>query len=174
MLANWLSNIKWALVLAIFAGPAFAYWSYTEGQTFKHIMADGVEAAAVVDGGESRSSRRGVTTSYKIHAIWTDDKGAERAENIEISSEYAGKIIEDDYLLIESANVKYLPNEPEVAALVSEDGPQRIKDKEMMTYLGAGAGGIGLIGSAIFFLGGRRKKPEPAKEPPTSKSNLGF
>jgi hypothetical protein len=173
MLANWLSQIKWVLVLAIFGGPAFAYWSYTEGQTFKHVMTDGVEANAVVDGGESQSGRRRATT-YKIHAIWTDDKGAERAENIEISSEYAGKIIEDDYLLIESTNVKYLPNEPEVAAIVSEDGPQRIKDKELMTYLGAGAGGVGLIGSALFFLVGRRKKPEPAKEPASTKSNLGF
>ena len=173
MLANWLSNIKWALVLAIFAGPAFAYWSFTEGQTFKHVMADGVEVNAVVDGGETSSGRRRATT-YKIHAIWQDDKGAERAENIEISSEYAHRIIEGDYLTIDSANVKYLPNEPEVAALVSEDGPQRIKDKEMMTYLGAGAGGIGLVGSGVFFLFGRRKKPEPAKEQPASKSNLGF
>lgn len=162
MLAKWLSNIKWALVLAIFAGPAFAYWSYTEAQTAKRIIADGVEATAVVDGGEIRSGRRS-GTSYKIHAIWTDQAGAERAENISISSEYAGKIIdEDDFLLIESVVVKYLANEPSVPAIVAEDGPTQVADKELMIMLGAGAGVIGLIGSAIFFLTGR-KKPEAAR-----------
>ena len=97
MLAKWLSNLKWALLLAIVAGPAFAYFSYTEAQTVKRVMAEGVEATAIVDGGESTSGRRRATT-YKIHAIWTDQAGAERAEDISISSEYAGKIIEDDYL----------------------------------------------------------------------------
>jgi hypothetical protein len=173
MLANWLSQWKWALVIAIFAGPAFAYWSFTEGQTFKRIMADGIETTAVVDGGESRT-RRGVTTSTKIHAIWTDANGAERAESIEVSSEYAKKIIDGDYLVIEEAKIKYLPDEPDVEAIVTEDGPQRVKDEEMMMYLGGGAGVIGLIGAPIVFLAGRKKKPEPAKKEPATKSNLGF
>jgi hypothetical protein len=160
MLARWLSNLKWALLLAIVAGPAFAYFSYSEAQTLKRVSAEGVEATAVVDGGESRSGRRSGTT-YKIHAIWTDQAGAERAENITISSEYAGKIIEDDYLLIESVVVKYLANDPSVPAVVAEDAPQQIADKELFMWLGAGAGVIGLIGSAIFFLMGR-KKPEAA------------
>jgi len=162
MLAKWLSNIKWLLLIAIFAGPAFAYWSYTEAQTTKRIMSEGVEATAVVDGGEIRSGRRS-GTSYKIHAVWTDPAGAERAENISISSEYAHKIIdEDDYLLIESAVVKYLPAEPTIAAIVAEDGPTQVADDELMMMLGGGAGVIGLIGSAIFFLVGRKKKPEAA------------
>jgi hypothetical protein len=160
MLAKWLSNLKWALLLAIVAGPAFAYFSYTEVQTLKRVMTEGVEATAVVDGGESRSGRRSGTT-YKIHAIWTDQTGAERAENITISSEYAGRIIEDDYLLIESVVVKYLASDSTVPAVVAEDAPQQIADKELMIWLGIGGGIIGAIGSAIFFLMGR-KKPEAA------------
>ena len=160
MLAKWLSNLKWALLLAIVGGPAFAYFSYTEVQTLKRVMAEGVEATALVDGGESRSGRRRATT-YKIHAIWTDQAGAERAENIAISSEYAGKIIQDDFLTIDSVVVKYLANEPTVAAVVAEDAPTQIADKELMIWLGIGAGIVGIIGSAIFFLTGR-KKPEAA------------
>ena len=171
MLANWLSNIKWALLLAIFAGPAFAYWSYTEVQKFNRISAEGVEATAVIDGGESHSGRRSGTT-YKVHAIW-DANGTERAENITISSAYAHKIIQDDYLTIESAQIKYLPNEPTAEAVVVEDIPNQIENSTLMIYLGAGAGVVGLIGSAIFFLGGRKKKAEPPK-PATSTSNLGF
>jgi hypothetical protein len=45
---------------------------------------------------------------------------------------------------------------------VAEDGPMQIADKELMMWLGAGAGVAGLVGSAIFFLLGRKKKPEPA------------
>jgi hypothetical protein len=160
MLAKWLSNLKWALVIAIFAGPAFAYWSYTEAQTLKRVMAEGVEATAVVDGGEVRSGRRS-GTSYKIHAIWTDAAGAERAEDISISSEYAGKVIEGDFLVVDSVVVKYLASDASVPAVVVEDAPQQIADKELFMWLGAGAGVVGLIGSAIFFLVGR-KKPQPA------------
>lgn len=160
MLAKWLSNLKWALVIAIFAGPGFAYWSYTEAQTLKRVMAEGVEATAIVDGGEIRSGRRS-GTSYKLHAIWTDEAGAERAENITISSEYASKVIdEDDYLIIESVGVKYLANEPTAPVIVTEDGPTQVADRELMIMLGGAAGVAGLIGSAIFFLLGR-KKPQP-------------
>jgi len=166
MLAKWLSNLKWALVIAIFAGPAIAYFSYTEAQTFKRIAAEGVEATAVVDGGESRSGRRSGTT-YKIHAIWTDAKGAERAENIEVSSEYAHSIIEGDYLTVDSVNVKYLPEEPDTQAIVATDATQRIADKELVMWLGVGGGVLGLIGAPIFFLAGR-KKPEPPKRAATA------
>lgn len=172
MLAKWLSNIKWALLLAIVAGPAFAYFSYTEAQTLQRVVAEGVEATAIVDGGESRSGRRSGTT-YKIHAIWTDDKGAERAENITISSEYADKIIDEDYLLVESVVVKYLAGDPTVAAVVAEDAPQQIADKELMIWLGIGGGILGAVGSAGFFLFGR-KKPEPKPAPASGASGLGI
>lgn len=163
MLAKWLSNLKWALVLAIFAGPAFAYFSYTEAQAIKLVADEGVEATAVVDGGESRSGRRS-GTSYTIHAIWTGEGGVERAEDIDISSEYADTIIDGDYLLIETVVVKYLPNDPAAKAIVAEDAPLRIADKELMMWLGAGAGVLGLVGSAGFFLFGRKKR-EPARSP---------
>jgi hypothetical protein len=163
MLGKWLSNLKWALVIAIFAGPAFAYWSYTEAQTLKRVVAEGAETPAIIDGGESRSGRRSGTT-YKLHAIWTDAAGAEHAENITISSEYAGKVIEDDFLLIDEAVVKYLPSEPAAPVIVAEDGPTLIADKELMIMLGGGGGVAGLLGSGIFFLAGRRK-PQPARTP---------
>jgi hypothetical protein len=163
MLAKWLSNIKWALVLAIFAGPAFAYFSYTEVQAIKRVADGGVEATAIVDGGESRSGRRS-GTSYTIHAIWTGEGNIERAEDLDISSEYAGRIIEDDYLLIETVVVKYLPGEPATKAIVAEDAAQQIADKELLMWLGVGAGVLGLVGSAGFFLVGR-KKPEPVRSP---------
>lgn len=161
MFERWLSNLKWALVIAIFAGPAFAYYSYTQVQLTKRILAEGVETTAVIDGGESRSGRRSGTT-YKIHAIWTPDGGMERAENITVSSEFAHAIIDGEYLTIEEAQIKYLPGEPEKAAIVVADADQQISDDTLMMWLGGGAGIVGLIGSAIFFLVSRNKKAAPA------------
>jgi hypothetical protein len=172
MLARWLSNIKWALLIAIVAGPGFAVWSFMQVQTFQRIGAEGTEATAVIDALESRSGRRSGTT-YKLHATW-DANGTERAENITISSEYADKVIDGGYLTIEATQIKYLPNEPEVPAVVVEDLPQQIEDSQLMIYLGIAAGVVGLIGSAIFFLAGRKKKEEPKAAPSTGTSGLGF
>lgn len=156
MIAKWLSNLKWALLIAIVAGPGFAYFMWTELETIKRVSTSGVETVAMVDGGESRSGRRSGTT-YKIHAIWLDANNAQRAENIAISSEYAHKIIEDDFLTVETVNVKYLADDPKAPVFVSEDLPQQVQDKEIMIWLAVGAGVVGLVGSAIFFLMGRKK-----------------
>jgi len=156
MIARWLSNLKWILLIAIVAGPGFAYFMWTELETIKRIAAEGVETTAMVDGGESRSGRRS-GTSYTIHALWTDANNAERAENINISSEYAHSIIQDDMLLIDAVQIKYLPGDAAAPVYVVEDIPQQQADKELMIWLGVGAGVIGVIGSAIFFLVGRKK-----------------
>lgn len=164
MIARWLGNLRWILMLAIVAGPGFAYFSYTELQTQKRVMAEGVETTAVVDGAESRSRRRSGTTTYKIHAVWTEQSGAQRAEDISISSSYAEKIIQGDFLVIDSVVIKYLPGEPDVSPLVVEDAAEQIESSELMMYLGGGAGIIGVIGSALFLLFGR-KKQQPAGVP---------
>jgi hypothetical protein len=160
MLGRWLSNLRWALLIAIFAGPGFAYFTYTEAQTLKRVMAEGVEATATVAGGESRSGRRSGTT-YKIQVVWTDQAGAERAETIAISSDYAATIIEGEFLTVDSVIIKYLADDPSVSAVVVEDAPTQIAENELFMMLGAGAGVVGLVGSAFFFLAGRRK-PQPA------------
>ncbi len=160
MIAKWLNNLKWALVLAIFAGPAFAYFSYTEAQAIKQVLADGVETTAVVDGATSESGRRRGTT-YTIHAVWADEGGGRHAADLDISSEFAGQVIQGEYIVIEAVQVKYVPGADDAKAVVLDDADQQIADKTLFMWLGAGAGVIGLAGSAIFFLTGR-KKPAPA------------
>jgi hypothetical protein len=156
MIAKWLSNLKWFLLIAIVAGPGWAYYSWTGLEAVKRVAAQGTEATAFVDGGESRSGRRS-GTSYSIHAIWPGEGGVERAENISISSEYAKGIVQDDMLLIDEVQIKYMPGDDAAPVLVVDDIPQQQADKELMIWLGIGAGVIGVIGSAIFFLAGRRK-----------------
>jgi hypothetical protein len=161
MFGNLLRNLKWALVIAIFAGPGFAYFSYTEAEAIKKVMAEGVEATAAVDGAASESGRRRATT-YTIHAIWADDGGVQHAADLDISSEFADQVIEGDYIVIDAVQVKYTPGGDDATAVVIDDADQQIADKMLMVYLGAATGVIGLIGSAIFFLTGRRKAATPA------------
>lgn len=156
MVAKWLSNLKWFLLIAIVAGPGWAYYNWTLLETIKHVGTDGVEATALVDGGESHSGRRS-GTSYKIHVIWQDAANAQHAQNIDISSEFAKKIIQGDTLTIDTVQVKYLADDAKAPVFVVEDLPQQQDDKQLMIWVGIAAGIAGIIGSAIFFLVGRNK-----------------
>ena len=155
MLERIISNIKWLLLVAIVAGPGWAYLSYTDLEKIKRVSAEGVEVTAVVDGGESRSGRRS-GTSYSIHAVWAEGD-LEHAEDIDITSEFAKKIIQDDMLLIDTVQVKYIPTDTAAPVYVVDDIPQQQADKELMIWLGIAAGVVGAIGSAAIFLMGRRK-----------------
>src|SRR5690606_24022156 len=79
--ADFVSQIKWLLLIAIVAGPGWAYYNWTELEKIKLVAAEGAEAAAVIDGGESRSRRRS-GTSYTIHAIWPGEGNVQHAEDI--------------------------------------------------------------------------------------------
>jgi len=155
MIERIVSNIKWLLLIAIVGGPGWSYLNWTDLEKINRVSVEGTEVTALVDGGESRSGRRS-GTSYTIHAIWPEGD-LERAEDIAITSEYAKKIIQDDMLMIDTVQVKYIPNDLSAKAFVVEDLPQQQADKELMIWLGVAAGVVGAIGSAIFFLAGRRK-----------------
>lgn len=156
MLERIFSNIKWLLLVAIVAGPGWAYISWTDLEKVKRVAAEGTEVTAFVDGGESRSGRRS-GTSYTIHAIWPGTGDVQHAEDIAITSEYAKKIIQDDMLLIDTVQIKYIADDSSAPIYVVEDIPQQQQDKELMMWLGIGGGIVGLIGSALIFFIGRRR-----------------
>ncbi len=153
--ADFVSQIKWLLLIAIAAGPAWSHYNWTELEKVKRVAAEGTEVSAVVDGGESRSRRRS-GTSYTIHAIWPGDGNVQHAEDISVTSEYAKQIIADDMLLIDTAQIKYMPD-GSGPTFVVDDIPRQQADKELMIWLGIAAGVIGAIASATFFFIGRRR-----------------
>lgn len=149
MIGRWLNNLKWALVLAIFAGPVIAYFGYTEGNAIRRVMAEGVRAEAFVDGGTVRSGRRS-GRSYSVHAIWETETG-QRAEDIPITSTLANRIIVDDLLMIETLAIQYLPNDPEAPAVVADDAANQLENKQLNMWLGIGAGILGLLIAPLWF-----------------------
>lgn len=162
MQAGWLSNIGWVLAIAAIAAAGVAWSNHAEAETCRRVMADGVLTSAAIDGGENRSGRKS-NTGYFVHAVWTDAAGAERAESIPISAAYAAKITSGDYLLIDKVDVRYLAGEHKVRAVVAEDGPQRIADREAAASLGAATATISLMGAAILLFLGRRKASAAAR-----------
>src|ERR1700754_1461955 len=98
-MTKWLWQLKWALVIAIFAGPAFAYFSYKNEQRIAHVLRDGTPFEAVVTGGMVERHRRG-PDEYKLELMWPDANGAPHTETLNISSSYASEVFQGDYVML--------------------------------------------------------------------------
>ncbi|MEN5083402.1 DUF3592 domain-containing protein [Bosea sp. TWI1241] len=158
-IVSWIAGkIKWLLLIAALGGPVVAFMSWQDGQRVRKIAKDGVEAVASVESATRTKRRRG-GTSYAIDLAWKDAGGASRtAEKISISQDYARRIIVGDTIRVATVPIKYLPDEPgKDAVIIQEDAAKQVSTDDEMVYVGAGAGAIGLIGSGLFFLLGRRR-----------------
>jgi hypothetical protein len=152
---KWLWQWKWALVIAIFAGPAFSYYSYTQKQRLEHIMAAGADLTAQVESVEIHHGRYG-SRSYRLHALW-EANGQPQQAWLNISDQFAERIILDNQVMIETVALKVAPSEAD-AVLVAPDGPQQIRNQQLNFWLGIIAGIAGLIISPIVFWFERRQK----------------
>jgi hypothetical protein len=162
-MTKWLWQLKWALVIAIFAGPAFAYFSYKDTQRIEHVLREGAPFTALVTGGMVERHRRGAD-EYKLELTWPDANGAPHTQMLDISSSYASRVFQGEYVVIDTAEIRYLASETEGPLVVAEDAPQQIADKTMNMWLGIGAGIAGLIFAPIWFLVERSRKKKDEEE----------
>ncbi|MBC7770480.1 MAG: hypothetical protein H7124_16995 [Phycisphaerales bacterium] len=149
-MTKWFWQLKWALVIAIFAGPAFAYWSYQTANRIERVMTGGAEYTALVTGGVIERGRRG-RRSYGLEVNWVDADGATHNDSVDISSAYAAQVFTDDFVMIETAELRYLPSEVDGPVVVAADGPQQIADQRMFVWYGIGAGILGLVLAPLWF-----------------------
>jgi hypothetical protein len=165
MLDGIVAKIKWAALVAAFAGPAFAGWTYYQRTQVDQVMAQGVETVGYVDGGSVREGRRSGKT-YKLHTIWVDQDGGEHAEDITVSSSYAESVIVDDQIMVDAVHVRYVPGNADLPVIISEDAPLAQQDKMNAIYLFGGGGVAGIVISLLFFLFGRKKREEAPEATP--------
>jgi hypothetical protein len=160
-MGNWLWQWKWAFVIAIFAGPAFAYYSYDTANRIERVMAEGAPFQAVVTGGEERTGRRG-SRSYSLDVQWANSSGEVQTQTFDISSDYANQIFVGDYVNIETVEVRHLASETENPLVLVPDARHQIEENRLFQWLGIAAGILGLIISPIWFWLERRfsKKQE--------------
>lgn len=149
-MSQWLWQWKWAFVIAIFAGPAFAYYSYNNANRIEHIMAQGAPFQAVVTGGEERTGRRG-SRSYSLDVQWADAGGQPQTHTFDISSDYAHQIFVGDYVNVETVEVRYLAAETGDPLVLVPDAPHQVEENRLFQWLGVAAGILGLIISPLWF-----------------------
>ncbi|HYD73100.1 MAG TPA: hypothetical protein VEF55_08180 [Candidatus Binatia bacterium] len=158
MIGRWLNNLKWALVLAIFAGPAIAYSSYQDQQRIQRVMANGAEITAFVAGGAEERGRRG-RRSYSLDLVWPDANGAPQSHTVDVSDAYAQSIIVGDTITIETTQIKYLASETDGPVVVVADASEQLETAQFGIWLGIGGGIGGLILAPLWFwIESRNKK----------------
>jgi hypothetical protein len=157
MFGRWLNNLKWALVIAIFAGPAIAYFSYQDQQRIQRVMTSGAEITAFVAGGTEERGRRG-RRDYSLDLLWIDANGAEQSRTVDVSDAYAASIIVDDAIMIETTQIKYLASETDDPVVVVADAAEQVETAQFGIWLGIAGGIAGLIFAPLWFWLERRNK----------------
>lgn len=164
-MVGWIvGKLKWLLVICALGGPIVALSCWHDGNRRRDVMANGVETVAVIDNATRVKRRRGGTT-YKLDLSWRDAGGvAHRAEDVSISHEFARQIIVDDRLMAASLPIKYMRAGTTEGASASENlvvlpdtAHQERTDAELVA-IGAGVGGVGVLGCALMFLPWRRRR----------------
>lgn len=156
---GWIAGkVKWLLLIAAIGGPFMAYMSWQDGERVKKVVAEGVETQASVEGATRTKRRRG-GTSYTVDLAWKDASGQDRtAEKVSISHQFASRIISNDRLTVDALPIKYLPGEQGKDSVIIRDDADKQADLDHeMIYVGAGAGVVGILGSGLWFLLGRRR-----------------
>ncbi len=155
---SWLvGKIRWLLLIGAVGGPVFAYLGWSEAERIKAVEKNGVEATAAIEGATRRKGRRGGTT-YSVDIAWKDPKGiAQKAEKITVSQSFAGQIIRDDKIVRNTLKIKYLPDELDSKPVIVEDAQRQEESDTFMMQAGLGAGVLGIAGSLLMFLLGRRR-----------------
>jgi hypothetical protein len=157
MIAWFFSKIRWLLLLAAFGGPVLAYLGWSDAQRIRDVEQRGVETTAVIEGATRTKRRRGGTT-YSIKLAWKDGKGqVQKAEKITVSSTFANMIIRDDKIIRDTLKIKYLPDTLESSPVIVEDAQRQEESDTTMIQAGIGAGVVGIVGTGLVFLFGRRR-----------------
>jgi hypothetical protein len=162
---SWIiSKIRLFLLGAALLGPVLVYFGWSDVQRIRDIETNGVETTALIEGATRTKRRRG-GESYSLKLAWRDKAGAvQKAEGVSVSSAFANQIISGDKITRASLRIKYVPGAGiDDKPIVLEDSGRQEEQDEFMMNLGFGLTGVGVVGSGLAFLIGRRRRdPEPA------------
>ncbi len=162
MLAWLFGKIKMLFGLAAIGGPVMAFIGWQDVQRIEQLEKEGIEAVAAIDGATRKKSRRGGTT-YSVNLAWKDAKGEMRkAEGLSISQAFAGQIIRGDNIVRNTVKLKYLAADADTKPIIVEDKNRQEENDTFMMQGGLAAGGVGILGSALFLLIARRRKAQAA------------
>jgi len=160
-MTKWLWQLKWAFVIAIFAGPALAYFEHQDSQRIQRIVAQGVEVDARIDEALVHHHRRGSDT-YELRLSFDGPDGARYSEYVDISSAYADRIlIGGDAAVVDHTQIKYLHAEASEPVVIVDDADTQLAGDQRMMWFGIIAAILGVVISPLWFwLEARNKKKD--------------
>lgn len=155
---GWLfGRIRWILIIAALGGPVFAYLGYNTQNEIKHLKENGEVTMAFLDGLTMISKRRS-GDSYEADIIWIDTAGNEQSETgIKIDGDFAKTLFSGDALVVDQVEIVYLPDAPDMKPHLTGSLDGEKETAKLMFFGGIIAGVIGIIGTALMFLTGRKK-----------------
>jgi len=163
-MVGWLlGKLKWLTVLCAIGGPILAFACWQDGNRRRDVMAMGIQTEATIDSATRVKRRRG-GTNYKLDLSWMDRGGLRRqAEGVSISHALAAQVIVDNQLAIDRLSIKYIAGEAgslraDDNIIILDDTAHQERTDAELVYVGMGAGVVGLIGAAVFFLPRRRRR----------------
>lgn len=158
-----MGKLKWLLVIAAIGGPVSAFLGWQDVDRVNNVLAKGVEGNATIVSAVRKKGRKS-GTSYYVNLAWKDASGSDRtASDIRVSNAMAGRLFQNDRIMVDSVKIKYLADQPEKEGLVLvDDAKEEIELDRFMMYGGAIAGAIGLLGCGFVFglFGRARSKPD--------------
>ena len=163
----WIADkIRWLLLAAVAGGPVMVYMGWSDASRIRDIETNGIETTALIEGATRTTRRRGGET-YALKLAWRDKAGGiQKAEKVTVSSTFAKQIISGDKITRQSVRIKYLPDATiDSTPIVLEDAARQEDQDDFLVKLGLGTGAVGIVGSALFFLVGRRRRSAEAVPP---------
>jgi hypothetical protein len=155
-------RLRWLMVGAALVGAGFIYLGWSDAARIRDVEVNGIETVANVEGATRTKRRRGGET-YSLKLAWRDNRGGVQThDRVTISSAFARQIIVDDRISRATVRIKYLPEATiDSVPIVLEDAARQEEQDAFMMQLGLGLAGVGVVGSGLFFLVGRRRRDEP-------------
>lgn len=151
-------KLKSLFLIAAIGGPALAGYMWWDAEHIRDVEARGLEVTATIDGATRTKRRRG-GTSYDVNLAWKDQKGTARtATAVSVSTAFASQIIHDDKIVRDKVRIKYLTDDLDAKPILLEDADRQASTDRELIWVGAGAGAVGIIGSLLFLLVGRRRE----------------
>lgn len=136
--------LVWLGLVTGLAGPVLAVGAWLDEQRYAQLDAAGITVPAAIGMYEESSSWRG-RRSFVLGVAYEQHDGRERRLKLRVTEAFASTVVQGDKLVQSTCQVRYLPNDPDLAVVVG--GSEDLRHA-FWPGLGLAVVGAGLLGVA--------------------------
>ena len=112
-------RIKLVSLALLVIGPILAIGGFMEMSEADRIAKEGVTVPGVIEGGEVRT-RKG-TKSFTFEVSYVTQEGRKVSHSFSVAGTFARAHATEDAITNDAVEVRYLPEDPQIAALIGND-----------------------------------------------------